>query len=242
VRIQGGFDDGYIDPAVMLWFLEIGPQLICFNERIWTRTNSPDIAKGILDQSIILRPDGSPFQLPLTTIYADPVIAKQTTAVQSTLEVMQGHWRCMKHGAVTKRCCDKSRTLTFEPSTNSRELYASAIHRLLQAEVAPNTPKIQFLIPDKTTDVGQDLIRRGITGCPYLVKYLPKMLFDENNPMKMADHKHDHPVCALAYRAMSYPVQATQPREQQQRPAWWNDFFVGNTNVPRQQYRPRRKR
>jgi hypothetical protein len=240
VRIQGGYDDGFIDPAVMLWVAHVGSQLIVFNERVWTHTNSPDLAAEILDTSVILLADGTPYQLPLTTIYADPVIAKETTAVQSTLEVMQSQWHCMTHGPGTKRCCDKSRTLTFEPSTNSRELYASAINRLLQAEIKPNVPKVVFLKPNVHTDVGRALIRRGIVGCPYLLKHLPKMQFDEKDTRKMADHKHDHPVVAFAYLAMSYPMQ-TAPRVEELRPAWWDEYFVRGTNIPKAEYRPKRR-
>jgi hypothetical protein len=240
VRIQGGYDDGFVDPAVMLWTLELGSQTIVFNERVWQHTNSPDIAKGILEASIILKEDGTQFQLPLKTIYADPVIAKETTAVQSTMEVMQSVWRCMEHGSVEKRCCAKAKALTFEPSTNSRELYASAINRLLQAEIAPNTPKVLFLKPNPSTEAGRNLIMRGIVGCPYLLKYLPKMQFDEKDPRKMADHKHDHPVVALAYRAMAYPIH-TAPTPESTKPVWWNDFFVAGTNIPRKEYKPRRR-
>ncbi len=242
VRIQGGYDDGFIDPAVMLWTASVGKQIIVFNERVWTHTNSPEIAKEILEASVIVRPDGKPYQLPVSMIYADPVIAKQTTAVQSTQEVMQQVWRCMKHGSVMKRCCEKARALVFEPSTNSRELYASAINRLLQTEIAPGVPKVLFLKPNPQTEYGRSLITRGIIGCPYLIKYLPKMQSDKNDPRKMADHKHDHPVVAFAYNAMSYPVQTATPRQEAIRPPWWNDFFIGNTNIPKKPHKPKTRR
>lgn len=241
VKFQGGYDDGYIDPAVMLWAMNVGQQIIVFNERAWTHTNSPDIAKQILSASVVLKDDGTRFQIPLSTIYADPVIAKETTAVQSTLEVMSSVWMCMEHGEVEKRCCSKARGLVLEPSTNSRELYATAINRLLNAEIAPNVPKIVFLKPNPQTDVGHDLIMRGIIGCPYLLKHLPKMQFDEKDTRKMADHKHDHPVVALAYLAMSYPLQ-TAPRAESIRPAWWDDYFVAGTNIPKKPTTPRRGR
>ncbi len=242
VRIQGSYDDGWIDPAVMLWYANVGEQVIVFNERQWTRTHSPEIAREILDRSVIFREDGTPYQLPLGTIYADPVIAKETTSVQSTMEVMANNWRCLVHGAVTKRCCDKARGLNFEPSTNSRELFSSAINRLLQAEVGHNTPKVQFLKVDERTDAGWALKQRGIIGCPYLLKYLPKMQFDEIDPRKMADHRHDHAPVAFAYKAMSHQIKANAPREDARRPAWWSDYFIGNSAIPRKQGQGRRKR
>jgi hypothetical protein len=240
VRIQGCYDDGFVDPAVMLWAAHVGPQIIIFNERVWQHTNSPDIAKGILEASVILKSDGTPYQLPVGTIYSDPVIAKETTAVQSTMEVMQSVWRCMEHGLVEKRCCNKARALNMEPSTNSRELYASAINRLLQAEIAPNTPKVVFLKPNPNTEAGVNLITRGIVGCNYLLKFLSKMQFDENDPRKMANHKHDHAPVAFAYLAMSYPV-TTAPRVESARPVWWDEYFVAGTNIPKKEYKPRRR-
>jgi hypothetical protein len=240
VRIQGAYDDGFVDPAVMLWFVEVGNQLICFNERVWTHTNSPTLAAEILDANVILTESSQPYTLPLTLIYSDPTMAKQTPAVQSIQEVMEGVWKCLVHGTVTRRCCEKAKALRFEPSTNSRELYASAINRLLQAEVSPGVPRVQFLKPNPNTDAGHALISRGITGCPYLLKYLPKMQFDENDPRKMADHKHDHPVIAFAYRAMAYPIH-TAPRAEAVRPPWWDEYFVKGTNIPKPQSKPKRR-
>lgn len=239
VRIQGCYDDGYIDPAVMLWAVNVGPQIVVFNERVWTLTNSPDIAKDILHASEILDEDGKPYQLPLKTIYADPTISKETTAVQSTQEVMEHVWYCKKHGdSNQKRCCNEARALAFEPSTNDRALYASAINRVLKAEIAPLVPKVVFLEPDPKTEEGRNLILRGIVGCPYLIKYLPKMQFDLNDAKKMADHKHDHPVVAFSYLCMSYPI-TTVVRQEQVLPPWWKDFFIGSTNIPKKPPTPK---
>ena len=239
VRIQGCYDDGYIDPAVMLWAVNVGPQVIIFNERVWTHTNSPDIAKEILAASEILDEAGKPYQLPVKTIYADPTISKESTAVQSTQQVMQHVWKCPKHGTTDlKRCCDKAVALHFEPSTNDRILFASAINRLLQSEIAPNVPRVCFLKPNPNSEEGHKLITRGIVGCPYLIKYLPKMQFDLADARKLADHKHDHPVVAFAYLAMSYPVH-TVVRKETVLPQWWSDFFIGSTNIPKKLTVPR---
>ena len=75
----------------------------------------------------------------------------------------------------------------MESSINNRELYASAVHSILGTEVAPNVPLLQIL--------GD--------ACPYLVKTLPQMQFDEKRPLAMANHRHDHAVVALAYFAIS---------------------------------------
>jgi hypothetical protein len=54
-----------------------------------------------------------------------------------------------------------------------------------------------------------------------LAKYLPKMRWDEKNPRKMADHKFDHWVVALAYFAISSGVLShTQEQETRTEPVW----------------------
>lgn len=73
------------------------------------------------------------------------------------------------------------------PSINDREMFAHAIHNALQEQISPGVPRIQFLQH----------------GCPNLIKYLPRMKYDEKNTSAMADHKHDHWPVALAYFLMS---------------------------------------
>jgi hypothetical protein len=242
VRIQGCYRDGFIDPAVMLWAVNVGPQIIVFNERVWTHTNSTDIAKEILDASEIVDEQGKLRQLPLKAIYADPVIAKESTAVQSTQQVMEHAWKCPIHGKSNlKRCCNKAVSLRFEPSTDDRLLFASAINRVLKAEIASNIPKVCFLRPDPNSDEGKRLIARGIVGCPYLIKYLPKMQFDLDDARKLASHKHDRPVVAFAYLCMSYPIH-TVVRKETVLPSWWGDFFIGSSNIPKRPTTPKYRR
>lgn len=92
-----------------------------------------------------------------------------------------------------------------EASINDRVLYADAIHGLLGEEIEPGVPRFQIFEP----------------GCPMLAKYLPKMRWDEKNPRKMADHKFDHWVVALAYFAISSGVvSSTSAPEKSERPVW----------------------
>lgn len=112
-----------------------------------------------------------------------------------------------------------------ELSVNRRDMYAHAIHSALQEEVAPHTPRLRIL-------------RKG---CPYLIKALPMMRYDEKDPMKMADHKHDHPPITLAYHLLSSgSLATTQPESRAQRPAWMKEFMpraerhvLGRDNVAR---------
>ncbi len=78
----------------------------------------------------------------------------------------------------------------IECSINDRAAYADAIHSLLGEEIEPGVPRFQIYEP----------------GCPMLAKYLPKMRWDEKNPRKMADHKYDHWITALAFFALSSGV------------------------------------
>jgi hypothetical protein len=93
----------------------------------------------------------------------------------------------------------------IECSVNDRVLFADAIHSLLGEEVAPGVPKIQIYEP----------------GCPMLAKYLPRMKWDEKNPRKMADHKQDHWIVALAYFALSSGVIAMTANSQTDREPLW---------------------
>lgn len=76
-------------------------------------------------------------------------------------------------------------------SINNREQFAGAIHTALAAEVAPGTPKLQIYVNESRE------------GCPYLAKALPMMRYNPKRPLALADHKHDHPVVALAYFLIS---------------------------------------
>jgi hypothetical protein len=95
----------------------------------------------------------------------------------------------IREGVVTVMDHLEMHGVPCEPSINDRTLYADAIHGML-GEIEPGVPKLQ-------------IYERG---CPMLAKYLPKMRWDEKNPRKMADHKFDHWVVALAYFAISSGV------------------------------------
>lgn len=119
------------------------------------------------------------------------------TCVDPTIDV--------KNGMVTVMDKLEMHGVPCEPSVNDRTLYADAIHSLLGEELEPGVPRFQIYEP----------------GCPMLAKYLPKMRWDEKNPRKMADHKFDHWVVALAYFAissgiLSFSEQASTARE----PEW----------------------
>ena len=79
----------------------------------------------------------------------------------------------------------------MEKSINNREMFALTMHEFLNQEAYENTPRLQFYT-------------YGGRGCPYLVKTIPQMRFDDKHPKAMADHKEDHAVVACCYYLMSH--------------------------------------
>ena len=114
------------------------------------------------------------------------------------------------HDAVSIKDILEMNGIPIDLSINKRELYAHAINSALQTEVMPGVPKLRILK----------------SGCPYLLKSIPKMSYDEKNPMRMADHKDDHPPISLAYFLISSGVLTeTAPDTRAKRPAWMNEYM-----------------
>ena len=123
--------------------------------------------------------------------YCDPTLEVHTGAeIRTNKEILEAHG------------------IPVECSINNRELFASAVHMALAEEVGKDTPRLQ--------------IYRGnsIHGCPYLVKALPLMRCDSKKPMKMADHRHDHPVVTLAYFLISHSSIERRSAAQNFLPKW----------------------
>ena len=208
VRIFGSYDHGFIDPAVCLWFAVFGRRIICFKEMVWHETHADEIARDIMWESAGLRMRG---------VYCDPKIDVEDGSVESIKESMERQKVavCPVHGTIRGTCCQKVEALKLrmDCAVNDRELFADVIHRALNEEAEPGVPRIQFLSGDATRRIR---LKNGhpvaATGCPYLIKSLPKMRWADKNPKKLDDHRHDHPVVALAYYVMNF-VGATKPIE-----------------------------
>lgn len=187
IRIYRSYDHGFIDPAVCLWFAVVGKRIICFHEQVWTRTPADQIAREIL-QSQIIYDDQHPggYVLPVSETFCDPSIDLNDGSVQTIRDAMELQKLTLPN--------QKTLSLPLTPSVNNREQCADAIQRALKEEVEAHTPRIAFVQ----------------SGCPYLIRSLPKMKFDERNPRRMADHKHDHSVVALGYFLMSW-IPTTAP-------------------------------
>lgn len=114
--------------------------------------------------------------------------------------------------------------IPMECSINARDKFATAVHQALAEEAGEGVPRIQFYT-------------YGPRGCPYLVRSIPQMRYDQKRPQFMADHKDDHAVVALAYYLMSHSAdprfQGSSPTglPKWMRPKKSEHFVLGRDNV-----------
>ncbi len=97
----------------------------------------------------------------------------------------------------------------MEKSVNNREHYAHAVHTALSEEVEPGVPRLQILDGSSVP-----------YGCPYLIRTIPQMGYDEKRPMALANHAHDHAVVALAYFLISHSSYEQRPMRAGNTPRW----------------------
>jgi hypothetical protein len=114
--------------------------------------------------------------------------------------------------------------IAMDCSVNDRRQFAAAVHAALATEIADGQPKLQIFANGPRM------------GCPYLARSLPMMRYDPKRPEFLADHKHDHPVVALAYFLISeasYDQHTYQPREVKpwMRPKQSSEWVLGNDGV-----------
>lgn len=112
--------------------------------------------------------------------YCDPTMDLNTTADIRTIKEVY-----------------EANGIPMECSVNKRDLFATAVHNALAEEAGEDLPRLQFYA-------------YGPKGCPYLIRTIPQMRYDQKRPQFMADHKDDHAVVALAYYLMSH---SSDPRQ-----------------------------
>src|SRR5262245_11763178 len=103
--------------------------------------------------------------------------------------------------------------LPLECSVNNREHFAHAVQSALHEQTSTGQPRLQILRPG---NYGPPL-----TGCPYLIRTIPRMQYDAVRPRARARSRLDHAVVALAYFLMSHapitaPVAHTRRRKYMQ--------------------------
>ena len=177
--IYRAFDMGYFpDPACCLWISHLGDRYVAFHEQVWFKKVASEIAEDMKAAEAKFRGTqdnpGPMYGKRVAITYCDPTIDINTGA--DVLTIME---KFSSYG------------IPMEASINNREHYAAAVHAALAEEVAPDVPRLQIY------DGGKN------AGCPYLIKTLPMMQFDPKHPLRLADHKHDHAVVALAYFLIS---------------------------------------
>ena len=110
-------------------------------------------------------------------------------------------------------------------SVNNREQFASAVNTALSEEASEGVPRLQ-IYHDGPHE-----------GCPYLAKALPMMRYNPKRPNALADHKHDHPVVALAYFLISHSADQRRSLLQPKKIKPWmrrksdNEWVLGKCNV-----------
>lgn len=123
-----------------------------------------------------------------------------TTFCDPTIDISDG-----KGGEVltTREIMERAAKSPFDNGKNDRKLFADVIHRILGEEIGPHQPRIMFYN----------------RGCPMLIKYIPRMKWDEHDPTKLAEHKMDHWPVAFAYFAMSQ-IPITKPEDRTRKKRW----------------------
>jgi hypothetical protein len=104
----------------------------------------------------------------------------------------------------------------MDPSVNNREYFATALNSALKAEAEPGIPMFQMLQ----------------AGCPYLVKSLPQMRYDDKHALALARHKHDHAPVAAAYFFMSH-LPTTHPPVVRHVPRWMKPVHAATRRMVR---------
>lgn len=179
--IYRSIDNGWFpDPTVILWFAHLGNRHIVIHEKILYKTTAAETAEIIKEEDRKLADRvGASFNMRVAMTYCDPSMDINTTADVRTIKEIY-----------------EINSVPMECSINNRESFATAMHNALAEEAGEGIPRLQFYA-------------NGKDGCPYLVRSIPQMRYDQKRPKAMADHKDDHSVVACCYYLMSH---ASDPR------------------------------
>jgi phage terminase large subunit len=183
ISIYRAIDWGYSpDPAVCLWIAVLPDgHEVVFKERQWKRTLAKDVAKAIVVES-----EG----MHVVDTFADPsMFAKDGNSDYSIAETFEMHGVPMVaaqndralFGYVICEHLDTTQTVEYRGKERKR-------------------PKMQILEDDG----------RGL-GCPNLLRTIPVMVVDPNDPKKIAAGE-DHWVVALAYFGMGRATPVQDPK------------------------------
>lgn len=174
--IYRAVDNGWFpDPTVILWIAHLGNRHIVFHEKILYKATAAETAEIIKEEDRMLAElVGPEFTMKVAMTYCDPTMDVNTTADIRTIKEIY-----------------EANNIPMECSINNREMFASSMHNTLAEQAGEDTPRIQFFVSGKD-------------GCPYLVKTIPQMQYDQKRPKAMGDHRDDHAVVACCYYLMSH--------------------------------------
>lgn len=183
ISIYRAVDWGYSpDPAVCLWIAVLPDgHEVVFKEKHWKRTLAKDVAADIVAES-----EG----MHIVDTFADPsMFGKDGNSDYSIAEIFEING------------------VPLAPSQNDRALFGYVICEHLDSEQTVEhrgrprqRPKMQILDDDG----------RGL-GCPNLLRTIPTMVVDPNDPKKLAAGE-DHWVVALAYFCMGRATPVEDPK------------------------------
>lgn len=212
-RIFRVFDMGWHpDPAYCAWIAHLGNRYIVIHEKVLYKTIIPDWAAVIKaeDERLGIRShdEEGPTRRVVMT-FCDPSMDVHTGA-----EIRTNKGIFESHG------------IPMECSVNNRELFAISVHQALAEQAGPTVPRLQIYVGPKGW------------GAPYMARAIPLMRFNEKRPMQMDDHRHDHPVVALAYFLISHaanerrdPHLIVPPRWMMPKPKKHDRFILGDESV-----------
>lgn len=164
------------DPTVCIWIANVRNRNIVFHEKIWYKTTAEQVAKEIKEEDKKLGIKR------VAASFCDPSMDINTQA-----------------GIRTIRDLYEDNGVPLECSINDRSAYSTAINNALATLSSEGVPSLQFLQPGSAAAA-------PALGCPYLIRTLPQMRYDvrSDNRVRMANHKDDHAVIALAYYLLSW--------------------------------------
>lgn len=207
--IYRAIDNGWFpDPTVVLWIAHLGNRHIVFHEKVLYKRTAAETADIIKEEDRKLADMVGPnFTFRVAMTYCDPSMDINTTADIRTIKEIY-----------------EANGIPMECSINNREQFATVMHNTLAEQAGENIPRIQFYA-------------NGKDGCPFLVRTIPQMRYDQKRPKAMGDHRDDHAVVAACYYLMSHsadPRQSIQGREGMRpwmRPKAEKRFLLGTDNV-----------
>jgi phage terminase large subunit len=208
ISIYRCIDSGFFpDPAVCIWIAVMpNGRAIAFKEESWLNTTADGVSKDIAEMSV----------LPPREVYGD-IVQPRMHIVDSFCDPTM--FATSNHTGLADSDYYEINGVALTPSRNDRAAIGKAIHEWL-GTLIDGEPKLQILRE----------------GCPQLIRTIPDMQMDKNDPRKIAPG-NDHYVVSLGYfcQGMTGPSHeySTAPLPTWMRKKRGEREVVGSTAVQR---------